>query len=246
MRLQGKKVLITGGTSGIGLATARLFLDEGAEVALIGRSPAKLATALSSLGPGAHGEATDVASPRGLATAIECLAGKLGGIDVLMANAGISDAPSIEKTTEADFDALMGVNLKGVIFTVVHALPFLSNGASVLLTGSVAAGKGRPGDPLYAASKGAVRSFGRTLAMDESMLARRIRVNVLTLGATVTPLTQAATDDPTVRDYVAQMVPMGRWGEPTEAAQAALFLASDASSYTTGAEITVDGGLAHV
>lgn len=170
----------------------------------------------------------------------------MGGLDVLVANAGVSGAPPIESTTEADYDALMDINVKGVVFSVVHALPLLRDRASIILTGSVAAGKGRPGDPLYVASKGAVCSFGRTLAMDEGILARHIRVNVLTLGATQTPLTQAATDDPVVKDYVAQMVPMGRWGDPREAAQAALFLASDASAYTTGAEITVDGGLAHV
>lgn len=138
------------------------------------------------------------------------------------------------------------INVKGVFFTVMHALPWLRDGVSVVLTGSVAARKGRPGDPLYATSKGAVRSFGRTLAMSEDILARRIRVNVVTPGATRTPLTAAATDDPSVRDYIASMVPMGQWGEAREIAQTVRFLASDASSYITGEAITVDGGLAHV
>jgi NAD(P)-dependent dehydrogenase (short-subunit alcohol dehydrogenase family) len=174
------------------------------------------------------------------------IAAHFGGIDILFANAGVSDVPSFAETTEAVFDAFIAINVKGVFFTAMHALPWLRDGASIILTGSVAARKGRPGDPLYAASKGAVRSFGRTLAMSEDLLARRIRVNVLTPGATRTPLTAMATDDPEVCDYIASMVPMGRWGEAREIAQAVRFLASDASSYITGEEITVDGGLAHV
>lgn len=246
MRLAGKKAVITGGSSGIGLETARLFAAEGAMVAIIGRDAVRLDQAITALGPNVFAVRADVAHPPELAAAMEQIGARLGAVDILFANAGVSDAPPVADLTEAAFDAFMAVNVKGTIFTVSSALPLLRNGASIILTGSVAARKGRPGDPLYAASKGAVRSFGRTLAMDEALLARRIRVNVLTPGATVTPLTAVATDDPKVANYIADMVPMARWGRPEEVAQAALFLASDASSYTTGAEIAVDGGLANV
>ncbi len=246
MKLAGKVAVVTGGSSGIGLETARLFLAEGAEVAILGRSQARLDEALTALGERATALQADVAKPDELAKAMRQINKQFGGLDILFANAGVSETPDLAETTEADFDAFMGINVKGVFFTVVHALPFLREGASVILTGSVAARKGRPGDPLYAASKGAVRSFGRTLAVTEEILARKIRVNVVTPGATKTPLTAPATDDPAVSEYIAAMVPMGRWGEAREVAEVVLFLASSASSYITGAEITVDGGLAHV
>ncbi|WP_218626718.1 SDR family oxidoreductase [Caballeronia sp. dw_276] len=246
MRLNGKLAVITGGSSGIGFAAAKLFMDEGARVALIARDRARLDSALGRLGTGAIGMTADISQPDALKLAIASAQKELGGIDILFANAGVSETPPIAQTSEQAFDDFMGTNVKGTIFTVIHALPFLREGASIILTGSVAARKGRPGDPLYAASKGAIRSFGRTLAMEDDVLARRIRVNVLTPGATATPLTQEATGNPEVHAYIAEMVPMGRWGEAREIAQAALFLASDASSYMTGSEITVDGGLAHV
>jgi NAD(P)-dependent dehydrogenase (short-subunit alcohol dehydrogenase family) len=246
MNLQQKCAVVTGGSSGIGLAAARLLIEDGAKVAIIGRQQARLDEACASLGANAVAVAADVALPDVMAAAMRRIAEQFGGIDILFANAGVSETPPFAQTTEAEFDDFMDINVKGTFFTVVHALPYLRDGASVILTGSVAARKGRPGDPLYAASKGAVRSFGRTLAMSEEVLARRIRVNVLTPGATRTPLTEAATDDPEVRDYIAAMVPMGRWGEAREVAQAVRFLASDASSYMTGGELTVDGGLAHV
>jgi NAD(P)-dependent dehydrogenase (short-subunit alcohol dehydrogenase family) len=246
MRLDGKRAVITGGSSGIGFEAAKLFIEQGARIALIARDRARLDSAVASLGTGVIGVAADISRPDALKLAITDIHNQLGGIDILFANAGVSETPPIAETSEQAFDDFMSINVKGTIFTLVHALPFLRDGASVILTGSVAARKGRPGDPLYAASKGAIRSFGRTLAMDGDVLARRIRVNVLTPGATATPLTREATGNPEVRAYIAEMVPMGRWGEACEIAQAALFLASDASSYITGSEITVDGGLAHV
>ncbi|WP_244923015.1 SDR family oxidoreductase [Paraburkholderia silvatlantica] len=237
---------MTGGSSGIGLEAARLFIEDGMRVAIIGREQARLDAACAVLGANALAVRADVARPDELAAAMKGIAEQFGGIDIVFANAGVSDVPPFADTTEAAFDAFMNINVKGVFFTVMHALPWLRDGASVILTGSVAARKGRPGDPLYAASKGAVRSLGRTLAVSEELLARRIRVNVVTPGATRTPLTAAATENLDVHDYVAAMVPMGRWGEAREIAQAVRFLASDASSYITGEEITVDGGLAHV
>lgn len=240
-RLANKHALITGGSSGIGLATAALFIAEGATVTILGRSRERLDMALRELGPTACARQADVARPAELAEAFS----DVPAIDVLFVNAGMSETPPMSETTEDAYDAFMDINVKGVFFSVQSALPRLSAGASIILTGSVAARRGRPGDPLYAASKGAVRSFGRTLAMTEELLARSIRVNVLTPGAIETPLTAAATSDPAVRSWVEAQVPMNRWGSPKEVAEAALFLASDASSYITGAEITVDGGLSH-
>ena len=246
MRLAGKRAVITGGSSGIGLRTAKLFIDNGARVVIMGRDPKRLALAVTALGAQANPIAVDVAHTQDLCNAMRQANEQLEGFDILFANAGVSRAPPIEETTEKDFDSLMNVNLKGTFFSTVYALPYLREGASIVLTGSVAGRKGRPGDPLYAASKGAVRSFGRTLAVDEGILKRNIRVNVVTPGATVTPLTHAATRDIEVRKFVADMVPMGRWGTSREVAKAVLFLGSDDSSYITGSEITVDGGLSHV
>ncbi len=242
MRLKGKRAVITGGGSGIGLAAARLFVEEGATVAVLGRNQARLEEAARDLNGAAIPIAVDVSKPEEIAAAMSAIAARLGDIDVLFLNAGISETPPIGALTEPEFDALIGTNLKGVVFAVRYALPLLNVGASVILTGSVAAGKGRPGDPLYAASKGAVRSFGRTLAMDDEILSRRIRVNVVTPGATATPLTAAATSDAEIRDAVAAMIPMKRWAESREVAEAVVFLASDAASYITGTEIAVDGG----
>lgn len=244
--LNGKCAVVTGGSSGIGLEAARLLIAEGAQVVIMSRQQSRLNDALRQLGASATAIRVDISKPDQIAAAMSHVSEQFGRIDILFANAGISDAPPVASATEAAFDAIMDSNVKGTVFTVVHALPLLSDGASIILTGSVAARKGRPGDPIYAASKGAIRSFGRTLAMDEAVLARRIRVNVVTPGATITPLTHAATKDAEVRTYIADMVPMGRWGEAREIAQAVGFLASDASSYITGTEITVDGGLAHV
>jgi NAD(P)-dependent dehydrogenase (short-subunit alcohol dehydrogenase family) len=246
MKSGQKYAVVTGGSSGIGLEAARLFIEDGTRVAIIGRDQARLDVACAALGAGTLSIRADVAQPNELAEAMARIAAQFESIDILFANAGVSDVPPFAETTEAAFDAFIAINVKGVFFTVMHALPWMRDGASIILTGSVAARKGRPGDPLYAATKGAVRSFGRTLAMTEDLLRRRIRVNVLTPGATRTPLTAAATDDPEVRDYIASMVPMGRWGEAREIAQTVRFLSSDASSYITGEEITVDGGLAHV
>ncbi|WP_020070566.1 SDR family NAD(P)-dependent oxidoreductase [Paraburkholderia caledonica] len=238
--------VVVGGSSGIGLEAARLFVEEGAKVAIVGRQQHRLDKATAAFTGNIIAVSADVSRPDEINLAMQQIVDRTGPIDVLFVSAGVSDAPPFSQTTEAAFDHLIGINLKGTFFAVLHALPHLRDGASVILTGSVAGRKGRPGDPLYAASKGAVRSFGRTLATSEEILARRIRVNVLTPGPIVTPLTAEATEIPAVRDFIAEMVPLGRWGEAREVAQVVKFLASDASSYITGAEITVDGGLAHV
>lgn len=247
MRLAGKTAVVTGGSSGIGLASARLFIEEGAKVVILARTPARLDDAVAELGPNASGLPVDTSKTEPLAAAMKLAAERLGGgIDILFVNAASADAPPITDVTESAFDAFMDINLKGYVFSVVYALPALRDGATIVLTGSVAARRGWPGDPLYAASKGAIRSLGRALAVNDEFVARRIRVNVVTPGATITPLTEPATSNPDAFQMVADMVPMRRWGEASEVAEAVLFLASDASSYITGAEITVDGGLAHV
>lgn len=242
--------VITGGSSGIGLATAELVAARGEAVVLVGRDEQRLAAAQRRVGASATAPVltvvADVSTPAGVDELMSRVRDDVGRIDVLFANAGRSDAPPIEQTTEHDFDLMMNTNVKSVFFTVVRALPLLRPGASVVVTSSVAEAKGRPGDPLYAASKAAVRSLVRTLALDEAVLGRGIRVNAVTPGTIATPLT--AQDDPgmqaAIDDYVATTVPLGRWGTAADVARAVLFLTSADAAYITGSEVVVDGGLA--
>ena len=245
-KLAGRVALITGGNSGIGLATARLFKAEGAQLAIVGRNEETLAAAGQELGDGTLAIRADVSKLADIDRVMASVAGKFGRIDVLFANAGMSDCPPIRDTDEAFFDHIIAVNLKGVFFAFTKALPLFSAGAAALFTGSVASAKGRPGDPLYSATKAAVRSLARTLAADDEVLAKGIRVNVISPGAIKTPLTMhqgSAEMTAQVDAYIESIVPMKRWGTPEEVAKAALFLASSDSSYLTGGEIKVDGGL---
>jgi NAD(P)-dependent dehydrogenase (short-subunit alcohol dehydrogenase family) len=231
MLLSGKIAVVTGGTSGIGLATARRLAEEGARVVVVGRTGALRA---------------DVSKPDEIAAAMEKVRDQHGRIDVLVVSAGVSNAPAIGELDVARYDALMDVNCRGATFTFVRALPLLAKGASVVFVGSVGGSKGQPGDALYAGSKGFIRAFARNAGTDPALLARGIRVNVVSPGPIDTPLTHAATSVPEVSAYVEQqLVPMKRWGRAEEVAEAILFLASGASSFTTGGEITVDGGMAH-
>lgn len=246
LKLDRKVVVITGGTSGIGLETARLFLTHGARVVVAGRGEASLAAARRELGRNALAVRADVSQPADLKSLMQKAHDAFGPIDVLFANAGISECPDIFQTSEAFFDEVMHINVKGVFYAFTEALPLMSDGAAAVFTSSVVQQRGRPGDVLYAASKAAVRSLARTLAADERVLAKRVRVNVVSPGAIETPLTAAATSNADVRAWVEDQVPMGRWGQAHEVAKAVLFLSSDDSSYLTGGEIAVDGGLGQV
>jgi len=245
-RLKDKVAIITGGSSGIGLATARLMISEGAKVAIVGRDQRKLDKAAEELGGNVLAIREDASSVEGIEAVIEKVQLNFGKIDILFANAGMSECPPLLDTDEHFFNKIMDTNIKGVFFLFIKAFPWLSEHASVILTSSVAHSKGRPGDPLYSATKAAVRSLGRTLAMDEAVLARKIRVNTISPGTIQTPLTKQATPDldAAIEEYIQATVPMQRWGSPEEVAKAVLFLASSDSSYLTGSEITVDGGLA--
>lgn len=244
-KLGGKVAVITGGSSGIGLATARLFKEQGASVVIVGRSAPTLERARAMLGDVMAVQA-DVSRPAELSALMQAVGDAYGRIDILFANAGISECPDILSTDEAFFDTLIGINVKGVFYAFTHAFPWLAERASVIFTSSVIQQRGRPGDVLYAASKAAVRSLARTLAADERVLSRHIRVNVISPGAIRTPLTHAATENPEISAWVERQVPMGRWGDADEIARAVLFLASDDASYMTASELAVDGGLGQI
>jgi NAD(P)-dependent dehydrogenase (short-subunit alcohol dehydrogenase family) len=244
MHLQNKIALVTGATSGIGLAATKRLASAGAHVIAIGRSRDGLAAA--ALGDRGEVIACDVANPDAIALLMDRIRELHRRLDILVVSAGVSNAPDIGDLTMAGYSRLMDVNCRGAVFSFVHALPLLANGASVVFVGSVAGRKGQPGDPLYAGSKGFIRSFARNAGTSPDLLERGIRVNVVAPGPIDTPLTAAATADDNANAYVTgQLVPMHRWGRAEEVAEAILFLASDASSFTTGAEITVDGGMAH-
>jgi NAD(P)-dependent dehydrogenase (short-subunit alcohol dehydrogenase family) len=244
----GLRAVVTGGSSGIGLAAARALAGAGARVAIVGRDKTRLAQAADAIDGEVQTVAADLSSQAGAVEMTEAVHDVFGQIDVLVANAGASNAPDLRGTTEADFDAVIDMNLKSAFFTVLESLPVLADGASVILTSSVAHDRGLLGDPLYAAAKAAVRSLGRGFAADPELLSRAIRVNTVSFGAVSTPMT--GSDRPEVaeamRQWAAEFVPMKRLADATEAAAAVLFLASPASSYMTGSEVAVDGGLAQL
>ncbi|MFE7358262.1 SDR family NAD(P)-dependent oxidoreductase [Streptomyces sp. NPDC057543] len=240
-KLQGKVAVITGGTTGIGLATAKLFVGEGAYVFIMGRRQKELDEGVRAIGGNVSGVQGDVAELADLDRLYETVRAK-GRIDIVFANAGLSEFASLEDVTEEHFDKIFDVNVKGVLFTVQKALPLLNDGASIILTGSVASVKGTPEFSVYGASKAAVRNFVRGWTVE--LKDRRIRSNVLSPGPIETPLVAALPQDNIAR--LASTIPMGRMGEPDEVAKAALFLASDDSSFVTGIELFVDGGRAQI
>jgi NAD(P)-dependent dehydrogenase (short-subunit alcohol dehydrogenase family) len=248
-KLAGKVAVITGGSSGIGLATARQFVDHGAYVFITGRRESELDAAVAHIGKCVTGVAGDVTNPADLDRLYETVRREKGRIDVLFANAGISSprAP-LGEIREEDFDQIFNINVKALLFTVQKALPLFSDGGSILLNASIVASKGLPTTSVYSASKAAVRSFARTWTMD--LKARKIRVNAISPGPTDTPLlSPAGQSEEQIRqrkDMFAASVPLGRLGLADEIAHAAVFLASDDSSFMTGSELFVDGGMAQV
>lgn len=247
--LEGKTAVITGGSAGIGLATARRFVAEGAFVFVTGRRQAELDWAVKELGDNAVGVQGDVSHAGDLDRLYAAVAATGRRIDVLFANAAVIDVARIGEITEEHLDRLLDVDLKGVVFTVQKALPQLNDGASVVLNSSNVAYRGSAGLGVYAAIKAALRSFARTWANE--LQERGIRVNVVSPGATDTPglgmLANMVMPGPggaaAFEDHYRNVIPLGRFGAPEEVANAVLFLASDLSTFTTGADIPVDGGV---
>jgi NAD(P)-dependent dehydrogenase (short-subunit alcohol dehydrogenase family) len=248
-KLEGRVAVVTGGNSGIGLATAKRFVAEGAYVFITGRRQAELDRAVQEIGPRAVGIRADSSNLADLDGLYDRVKIEKGRIDVLFANAGGGSMLPLGSITEEQYEDTFGRNVKGVLFTVQKALPLLVDGASVILTGSTAAAGGTPAFSVYAASKAAVRAFARNWILD--LKERRIRVNVISPGPTRTPgLVDLAGPDAAQQqgllDHMAAQVPLGRVGDPDEIARAAVFLASDDASFVTGAELFVDGGEAQV
>jgi NAD(P)-dependent dehydrogenase (short-subunit alcohol dehydrogenase family) len=245
--LDGKTAVITGGTSGIGLATAGRFLDEGARVFITGRRQSELDAALAQLGDRASGVRGDVGVGADLDRLYAAVAESGRGLDIVVANAGVTAVARIGDITEDHLDTLVSTNVKGVVFTVQKALPLLNDGASIIVTGSTTAERGREGLGIYAATKAAVRSLARTWANE--LKGRRIRVNVIVAGSTATPGSDDLAGQTNPGESITQFrtdriagIPLGRFGKPDEIANAALFLASDLASFTTGSTVTADGG----
>jgi NAD(P)-dependent dehydrogenase (short-subunit alcohol dehydrogenase family) len=247
-RLAGKVAVITGANSGIGLATAKRFAEEGARLFMTGRRRAELDAAVREVGHGARGVQGDISNLGDLDRRFAIVRQEAGTIDVLFANAGGGEFTPLHEITEEHYHRAFDTNLKGTLFTVQKALTLLKDGASVILMGSSSATTGLPGASTYAASKAAIRNFARTWCQE--LAPRRIRVSVLTPGSTSTPGWHAsATSEEqhqAMQNFVKATTPLGRLADPAEVAGAALFLASDDSSFVTGSELFVDGGSAQI
>ncbi len=247
-KLQGKVAVITGANSGIGLAAARLFVLEGATVFLTGRRQRELDDAVKSIGKGAYGVRSDVSNLADLDRLYATVKEVAGTIDVVFANAGGGTLAPLGSITEEQVDSIFATNVRGTLFTVQKALPLMKDGGSIILTGSTTGTTGTPAFSVYSASKAAVRNFARSWILD--LAPRKIRVNVLVPGATSTPGLHDLLPTEEARQAMMQGlvagIPLGRMGEPEETARAALFLASDDSSFVNGSELFVDGGSAQV
>jgi NAD(P)-dependent dehydrogenase (short-subunit alcohol dehydrogenase family) len=241
-KLQDKVAVITGGTSGMALATAKLFVEEGAYVFITGRRQQQLDEAVKAIGKNVTGVQGDVSNLADLDRLYETVKQKKGRIDVLFASAGIGELAPIDSMTVEHFDKTFGVNVRGTVFTVQKALPLFSDGGSIIMNGSIASVKGFPGMGAYNASKAALRSFARTWTMD--LKNRKIRVNVLSPGTIDTPILDGLPKEAV--DWFVSLIPRGTMGRPEEIATVALFLASSDSSFVTGIELFVDGGVAQV
>jgi NAD(P)-dependent dehydrogenase (short-subunit alcohol dehydrogenase family) len=243
-KLDGKIALVTGGNSGIGLATAKRFVNEGAYVFITGRRAPELADAAKEIGRNVTGFHGDVSTLDDLDRLFAQIKREKGKLDIVFANAGGSQLAALGKITEEHYDALFNWNVKSIVFTVQKALPLLPEGASIILNASIVASKGLPDWSVYSATKAAVRSFARTWTID--LKARRIRVNAVSPGFTDTAPWHSSEAAEESMEVIASNVPLGRFGTPDEIAKAVVFLASDDSSYITGAELFVDGGFAQV
>jgi NAD(P)-dependent dehydrogenase (short-subunit alcohol dehydrogenase family) len=248
MRLSGKTALITGGTSGIGLATARLFVQEGAKVAVTGRDASRFDEVRNALGRDALIIKAEVRSRTDLQEMGRQIGDRFGGLDIFFGNAGRALASPLDTTDEALYDELMDSNVKGLFFSMQAIAPLLREGGSVILNTSFLNATGRIGLSLTAASKAAVRSFARTWSQE--LLPRKIRVNAVSPGFIKTPIMSrmgmSAEEVKTQQAGAASIIPIGRMGEPEEIAAATLFLASDESKYVVGAELVVDGGISQL
>jgi len=247
-KLEGKTALVTGGTSGIGLATATQFVNEGAYVFITGRRDPELQAAVKVIGRNVTGVQGDVSKLGDLDRLFAQVKREKGKLDIVFANAGVARFARLGEITEELYDSIFNINVKGLLFTVQKALPLLPNGASIILNASTVASKGLPMNSVYSATKAAIRSFARTWATD--LKDRRIRVNAVSPGSIDTPglsdlLASAETGQERLK-MIANAVPLGRLGTPNEIARAVVFLASEDSSYVTGTELFVDGGFAQV
>ena len=241
-KLDGKVAVITGATSGMALATAKLFVAEGADVFITGRRQQQLDAAVQAIGRNVTGVQGDAANLADLDRLYQRVRETRGRIDVLYASAGIGEFASIEEVTEDHFDRTFGVNVRGTLFTVQKALPLLSDGGSIIMTGSIASIKGFERFGVYNASKAALRSFARTWTAE--LKARKIRVNVLSPGTIETGIFDQIPKD--VKDHFVSLIPRGTIGQPEEIATVALFLASNDSSFVSGIELFVDGGTSQI
>src|SRR5580693_8219737 len=247
-KLDGKVALITGGNSGIGLATAKRFVQEGAYVFITGRTQSKLDEAVRQVGSNVTGVQGDVAKPADLDRLFERIKKDKGKLDIVFANAGIAKYAALGTIDEEHFDSIFAGNVKGLLFTVQKALPLIPEGGSIILNASIVGSKGLAANSVYSATKAAVRSFARTWTTD--LKARHIRVNAVSPGSTDTPglsdlLASSEVGQQRLK-MLSNAVPLGRLGTPDEIAKAVVFLASDDASYVTGTELFVDGGFAQV
>jgi NAD(P)-dependent dehydrogenase (short-subunit alcohol dehydrogenase family) len=247
-KLEGKIALVTGGNGGIGLATAKRFVSEGAYVFITGRRNDELAAAVKEIGKNVTGVQGDVSKLADLDRLFAQIKREKGKLDIVFANAGVAKYARLGAITEELFDSIFNINVKGLLFTVQKALPLLPDGASIILNASIVGSKGLATNSVYSATKAAVRSFARTWTTD--LKDRRIRVNAVSPGATDTPgardLLASSEVGEQRKKMIATVTPLGRIGTPDEIAKAVLFLACDDSSYVTGIELFVDGGFAQV
>jgi NAD(P)-dependent dehydrogenase (short-subunit alcohol dehydrogenase family) len=247
-KLEGKVAVVTGGNSGIGLATAKRFVAEGAYVFITGRRQEQLDAAVKEIGHNVTGVQGDVANLGDLDRLFDTVKGKKGRVDVLFANAGVAEFAPLGHISEEHFDKIFDTNVKGLLFSVQKALPLIPDGGSIILNASIVASTGNPAFSVYSATKAAIRSFARTWILD--LKERKIRVNAISPGPIATPgLDGLAHAEGVGDEFSASMiagVPLGRFGTPDEIARAAVFLASDDASFVTGTEMFVDGGAAQI